>query len=228
MLGTLFASLAHEINQPLAAMLANAEAALRVSAGDTANRSELGEILQDIIGDGLRARDLIDRLCPLFKQDDPQKQPLNVNEVIRNACRLVGIDMASRNVSLRLGLGERLPQVSGSPVSLQQVVLNLLLNGAEAMREVRAGERVLWVDTLESDAGGVEVRVRDTGVDVDPKCLETIFEPFYSTKLTGLGIGLAVSRKIVRDHAERLWAANNADCGMTSHFTLPPPPETNR
>jgi C4-dicarboxylate-specific signal transduction histidine kinase len=135
MLGTLFASLAHEINQPLTAMLANAEAALRVSAGDTANRSELGEILQDIIGDGLRARDLIDRLCPLFKQDDPQKQPLNVNEVIRNACRLVGIDMASRNVSRRLGLGERLPQVLGSPVSLQQVVLNLLLNGAEAMKE---------------------------------------------------------------------------------------------
>ena len=148
MLGTLFASLAHELNQPLTAILANAEAALRVSRGDAANRSELGEILQDIIDDGLRVRDLISRLCPLFKRGDVQRQPLNMNDVVREVCRLVRTDMASRNVSLRLGLGERLPQISGDPVDLRQVVLNLLLNGAEAMREVRAGECVLSVDTL--------------------------------------------------------------------------------
>jgi two-component system, LuxR family, sensor kinase FixL len=228
MLGTLFASLVHELNQPLAAILANAEAALRVSTGDAANRSELGEILQDIIGDGLRVRDLISRLRPMFKRGDLQRQPLNINDVIRDACRLVRIDMASRNVSLRLGLGERLPQVSGDPVSLQQVVLNLLLNGAEAMSEVRAGGRVLSVDTLQSDAGGVEVRVCDTGVGIDSEHLERIFEPFYSTKPMGLGIGLALSWAIVLDHSGKLWAANNTDRGMTFHLTLPPSPRMNR
>jgi len=219
-MGELTASLAHELNQPLTAILSNAQAAQRLLAADVVNLEEVREILKDIVTDDKRAGDIIHRLRGLIKKGDLEFVPLDLNEIVGEVAWLVRTDAILRNVSLSLEFDADLPKVLGDRVQLQQVVLNLVLNGLEAM-ESRAGERTLVIRTARDGAAAVRVAVQDSGSGIDEKDLDRMFEPLYTTKAEGLGMGLAIVRTIVDAHGGGLGAANNAQGGATVHFTLP-------
>jgi PAS domain S-box-containing protein len=221
MMGDLATSLAHEINQPLAAVLYNAQAAQRFLAHDTPDLPAVREALTDIIEDDKRAVDVLQRLRSLLRKSPLEFLPVNLNEVIRETVKLLNSAMIIRQVSLELELGPDLPLVCGDHVQLQQVLLNLMLNGFEAMAAVALEHRRLGVRTQQVSAHMVEVAVHDGGVGLDESKLEQIFEPFYTTKPTGMGMGLAICRSILEGHGGRLWAVNNPDRGATFCFTLP-------
>jgi signal transduction histidine kinase len=219
-MGELTASLAHELNQPLTAILSNAQAAQRLLAADPVNLEEIREILNDIVADDKRAGEVIHRLRALIKKGDLAHALLDLNEVVGEVAWLVRSDVVFRNVSMSLELAPGLPRVRGDRVQLQQVVLNLVLNGLEAMRDTTAGGRTLVIRTAR-DGAGVEVAVQDSGIGIDEKDVDRMFRPLYSTKPEGLGMGLAIVRTIVEAHGGRLGAANNADGGATFRFTVP-------
>jgi signal transduction histidine kinase len=224
-MGELTASLAHELNQPLTAILSNAQAAQRLLAADVVNLGEVREILDDIVADDKRAGDMIHRLRGLIKKGDLEFAPLDLNEIVGEVAWLVRSDAVLRNVALRLEFADDLPKVRGDRVQLQQVVLNLVLNGLEAMRETRAGERTLVIRTARDGEAAVRVAVQDSGPGIDGDDLDRMFEPLYTTKAEGLGMGLAIVRTIVDAHGGGLGAANNPQGGATVHFTLPTSPE---
>jgi PAS domain S-box-containing protein len=221
MMGDLATSFAHEISQPLAAVLYNAQAAQRFLANDTPNLPAVREALADIIDDDKRAVEVLHRLRSLLRKSPLELLPININKVIREVVKLLNSDMIIRHVSLVLDLDPDLPLVRGDHVQLQQVLLNLMLNGFETMAEVAIEHRQLGVRTQQVSAHMVEVAVHDSGVGLDENKLEQIFEPFYTTKPTGMGMGLAICRSILEVHSGRLWAANNPDRGATFYFTLP-------
>jgi signal transduction histidine kinase len=220
-LGELTASLAHELNQPLTAILSNAQAAQRILEADAANLEEVSAILKDIIEDDQRAAAVIHRLRGLLKKGDLELSILDLNELVAEVARLVSSDMIARDVLLRLELTPGLPPVSGDRVQLQQVVLNLILNGLDALQESRTGDRTLVLRTDRAGPAAVRVAVQDSGVGVDEADLDHIFHAFYTTKTHGLGMGLAIARSIVEAHGGRLEAQNNADGGATFSFTVP-------
>ena len=220
-IGELTASLAHELTQPLTAILSNAQAALRHLASDPGNLEEMRAILEDIVADDKRAGEVIRRLRGLLKKGDREFAVLDLNETVGEVARLVAADAVLRNVSLALDMTRELPPVWGDRVQLQQVVLNLILNGLDAIRESGRADRSLLIRTSKDGAATVRVAVRDSGVGIDQADLERIFQPFYSTKAEGMGMGLAISRSIVEAHGGRLEAANNPDGGATFSFTLP-------
>ncbi len=220
-LGELAASLAHELRQPLTAILYNAQAAQRLLAADVVNLGKVREILSDIVADDKRAGDVIQRLRALLTKSDPEFVPLDLNEIVAEVAWLMRSDAIARNVPLKLELAADLPSVFGDRVQLQQVVLNLVLNGLEAMREPHAGERALVVRTARDGAAAVRVEVQDSGPGIDAKALDHMFEPLYTTKAEGLGMGLAIVRTIVDAHGGGVGALNNAQGGATVHFTLP-------
>jgi signal transduction histidine kinase len=224
-LGELAASLAHELNQPLTAILSNAQAAQRLLAAGPGNLEEVREILHDIVTDDKRAGDIIRRLSGLVKKGDLELAPLDLNQLVGEVMWLVRSDASIRNVSLSLELGDDLPRVRGDRVQLQQVVLNLVLNALEAMRATAAGDRRLVIRTTREGAAAVTVAVRDTGTGIDEKVGDRIFQPLYTTRAGGLGMGLAIARTIIGAHSGTLGAANNVDGGATFHFTLPALPE---
>src|SRR5215510_5798428 len=221
MMGELATSLAHEISQPLAAVLYNAQAAQRFLAKDTPDLSAVREALEDIIEDDKRAVEVLHRLRSLVRKRPLELLPVNLNEVIREVVKLLNSDMIIRHVSLVLDLAPDLPLVRGDHVQLQQVLLNLMLNGFEAMAEAAIEQRQLGVRTQQVSEHMVEVAVHDCGVGLDESKSEQIFEPFYTTKPTGMGMGLAICRSILEAHSGYLWAANNPDRGATFYFTLP-------
>jgi signal transduction histidine kinase len=227
-MGELAASLAHELNQPLTAILSNAQAAQRLLAADVVNLPEVREILDDIVSDDKRAGDMIHRLRGLIKKGDLEFAPLDLNEIVGEVAWLVRSDAVLRNVSLRLEFADDLPNVRGDRVQLQQVVLNLVLNGLEAMRESRTGERILVIRTARDGVAAVRVAVQDCGPGIDEKDLDRMFEPLYTTKEEGLGMGLAIVRTIVEAHGGGLGAVNNPQGGATVHFTLPTSTEEKR
>jgi signal transduction histidine kinase len=227
-MGELTASLAHELNQPLTAILSNAQAAQRLLAADVVNLGEVREILDDIVADDKRAGDMIHRLRGLIKKGDLEFVPLDLNEIVGEVAWLVRSDAVLRNVSLRLEFADDLPKVRGDRVQLQQVVLNLVLNGLEAMRESRAGERILVIRTARDGEAAVRVAVQDSGPGIDGDDLDRMFEPLYTTKAEGLGMGLAIVRTIVEAHGGGLGAVNNPQGGATVHFTLPTSTEDTR
>jgi signal transduction histidine kinase len=227
-LGELTASLAHELNQPLTAILSNAQAAQRLLAAGVVNLPEVREILDDIVADDKRAGDMIHRLRGLLKKGDLAFASLDLNEIVGEVAWLVRSDAVLRNVSLRLEFADDLPSVRGDRVQLQQVVLNLVLNGLEAMRESRAGERILVIRTARDGEAAVRVAVQDAGPGIDDKDLDRMFEPLYTTKAEGLGMGLAIVRTIIDAHGGGLGASNNPQGGATVHFTLPTSPEDKR
>jgi signal transduction histidine kinase len=220
-MGELTASLAHELNQPLTAILNNAQVAQEYLEADAPDLGELREILSDIVADDQRAADVIHRLRALLKKGALEYVPLNLNDVVDGVARLVRSDMVIRNVPMILDLTQDLPNVCGDRVQLQQVVLNMVLNGAEAMGEPDGRPHALVIRTSRAGAEAVGVAVEDSGTGIDAKDLDRLFEPLYTTKAEGLGMGLAIARTIVDAHGGRLRASNNAGGGATFQFTLP-------
>jgi two-component system sensor kinase FixL len=220
-LGELTASLAHELNQPLTAILNNAQVAQRLLAAAVPNLDEVREILRDIVMDDGRATEVIRRLRALVKKGDFEFVPLDLNELIREVARLMQNDAINRGISLSLELAAESPTVLGDRVQLQQVVLNLVLNGLDAMHEPGAGERTLVIRTARDDADAVAVSVQDAGIGIDETNVDQLFHPLFTTKTEGLGMGLAIVRTIVDAHGGRLHAANNETAGATFQFSLP-------
>lgn len=219
-IGELTASLAHQLNQPLTAILSNAQVAQELLASDTVNVAELRDIVADIVADDKRAADVIQRLRRLLKKDSADFTALDVNELVAEVARLVSGDAALRGVDIRLELAPRLPAVRGDRVQIQQVVLNLVLNGLDAIRESTNAARALALWTA-AESGAVRVGVCDSGTGIEGEDADQIFEAFYTTKAEGLGMGLAIARSIVEAHGGRLTARNNDDAGATLSFTLP-------
>ncbi|HEU5188162.1 MAG TPA: ATP-binding protein [Methylomirabilota bacterium] len=219
--GALTTTLAHELNQPLTAILSNAEAAEQLLEGPAPRLEGLREILQDIVKDDRRAVEVIRRLRGLLAKGTVEPAALDVNEIVAEVARLVSADAAVRDVSVRLDLAPDLPPVWGDRVQLQQVVLNLLLNALDAMADADRGGRRLLLETARGGPRSVRIAVRDSGTGLDAATLGQIFEAFYSTKSTGMGMGLTIARQIVEAHGGRLEAGNNAEGGATFSFTLP-------
>ena len=219
-MGELTASLAHELNQPLTAIVSNAQAGERFLAAPSPPLAEVREILDDIVADGQRAGKVIRRLRGLLKKGKFEFAPLDLNEVIGEVVMLAGADTIMRNVTIAPELVSDLPPVRGDRIQLQQVLLNLILNGLEAMGDGVGGDRKLVIRTDLGGGGTVRVAVRDSGVGIPENTLDRIFEPFYTTKPTGMGMGLSITRSIVEAHGGKIWAANNPDHGVTVWFTL--------
>jgi PAS domain S-box-containing protein len=218
-MGEMTAALAHELNQPLTAILSNAHAGERYLAQAAPPLGELREILQDVAGDARRAGEVIQRLRGLLRKDEARFLPLDVNQVVREIAALVHTDSVIRNVEIALDLAHGLPPVRGDRVQLQQVLLNLVLNGMEVIGPYGEGRRIV-LQTLQAE-GMVRVAVRDQGPGIPGDKLSRIFETFYTTKHDGMGMGLAISRSIVEAHGGHIWAENNADRGATFAFALP-------
>jgi PAS domain S-box-containing protein len=220
-MGELAASLAHELNQPLTAILSNAQAALRFLSARPADIGEVREILQDIVKDNSRAGEVIRRMRSLVKKEQLDFAPVDMASLVREVVALVHSDAILLNVNLAVKTAHGLPTVQGDKVQLQQVVLNLLLNAFDAMKEYPPKERQVKLSVELNDAGLIQTAVSDRGPGLSSDKLDKIFQPFYTTKGEGLGMGLSICRSIVEAHRGRLWAENNADHGATFSFTLP-------
>jgi two-component system, LuxR family, sensor kinase FixL len=229
-LGELAGSLAHELNQPLTAILSNVQAAQRFIDVDPPELVEVREILKDIVDDSRRASEVIRRIRAFVKKDELQLVRLDVGDVLRDVVQLVHSDAIVRGVHLSVDIDDDLPPVRGDKIQLQQVVLNLLVNAFDAMRGCDALERTVSAFAGLDRDGKVRIAIRDCGEGIAADRLERIFKPFVTSKSQGLGLGLSISRSIVDMHRGRLWAENNTDKGMTFYVVLPPwnGPETAR
>ena len=223
-LGELTASIAHEVNQPLAAIVADANASLNWLAASPPDLGSVREALDAIVKDGHRASEVIQRIRQLATKTSPQKARLDMNDVIRDVVPLIGTEMRSHEVSLRIDLAPALPPVLADRVQLQQVLINLVMNGIEAMASVDGRSRELVIRSQPGDDDHVVVAVQDAGVGIDAKKTDQLFSAFYTTKPDGMGMGLSISRSIIGAHGGRLWATPNPDHGATFHFALPKTP----
>ena len=219
-LGELTASIAHEISQPVAAVVTNADASLRWLSGDSPNLTEAREAIRRITRDGKRAGNVISRMRSLFKKAGTAKDRLDLNEAIEEVVILTEAEARRDSVALRKELAADLPPVMGDRVQLQQVVVNLILNAIAAMATVEGRERDLVIKTQFGGGDEIRVAVRDSGIGFDPLSAERIFDAFHTTKPGGLGLGLSISRSIVESHGGRLWATSNDGPGVTFEFTL--------
>jgi PAS domain S-box-containing protein len=221
MMGELTTSLAHEINQPLTAILSNAEAGQRFLSQASPDISELRQILEDIIRDDRRASDVVRKVRALVKKEKLRDEPLDLNEVILAVVDLIRADSLLQGLSIATDLSPRLAGIHGDGIQLQQVILNLILNGAAAMRNSPTGQRKIIVRTAMLDNRTVKAFVTDFGTGIDENNIERLFEPFYTTKPEGLGMGLSISQTIVKAHGGTMEARNNREGGATFAFTLP-------
>ena len=220
-LGALTASIAHEVNQPLSGIITNASTCLRMLDADPPNVDGARQTAQRTIRDGHRASAVITRLRALFSKRDATTEPLDLNEAIREVIALSRSELLRSQVISRVELADDLPQVTGDRVQLQQVVLNLLLNAADAMSGIDDRPRQLTVRTERDEGEHVRLSVQDAGVGFGPQGPDKLFEPFYTTKKDGMGIGLSVSRSIIESHHGRLWATTNTGPGATFSFSIP-------
>lgn len=220
-LGGFALSLAHELNQPLSAILANAQAARRFLAAPNPPIDEVRSIIDDIDADDRRAGELIHAMRALLHHHEVQLVLLDLNEVVRNVSRMLHGDFLLRRVTLVLDLDARLPKVRCDLVQLQQVLLNLIMNAFEAMAETTTLDRRMIIRTRAGDEGRCVISVRDAGKGIRAEHFERLFEQFFSTKRDGLGMGLSFARSIIESHGGRIWATNNSDVGATFHVALP-------
>jgi PAS domain S-box-containing protein len=221
-IGQLTASVAHEVSQPIAAAVTNAQAALRWLGAQPPDLEEVRQALGRIIKNGGRAGDVIGRIRALIKKAPPRKDRFDLNEAILDVIVLTRSEVLKHGVSLQTQLPTGLPAVDGDRIQLQQVILNLILNAVEAMSDIDEGARELRISTETDAAGGVLVTVRDTGPGLDPTSVDRLFEAFYTTKPGGMGMGLSICRSIIEAHGGRLWACANEPWGAVFQFTLPP------
>jgi signal transduction histidine kinase len=220
-MGEMAAALAHEINQPLGAIVNYANGiGVRLRDGGLA-MDDLREAVTHIAAEGLRAGEIIRRARDFVRQSDANREPSDVNRLVREATHLIEPDARRFVIPIHLALEPELPLVDIDRIQVEQVILNLLRNGLEAMPDADAGGHELIVRTSGQTADTIEVSVRDTGVGVTPATCERIFDAFFTTKPGGLGLGLSISRSIIEAHGGRLWATGNPDRGMTFGFTLP-------
>ncbi len=220
-MGELTASIAHEVNQPLAGVITNGNACLRWLAREAPDLEEARAAVERIIRDGNRASEVIRRIRALAKKTDPQTAWLDVNDVIHEVGALVQSEVRKHRVLLRMALSTALPPLLGDRVQLQQVVLNLIINGIEAMSSVADRPRELLIQSGTQGSSGIFVAVRDSGIGLDPQHLARLFDAFFTTKPGGMGMGLSISRTIIEAHGGQLWATPNEGHGATFRFTLP-------
>jgi len=219
--GQLAASIAHEVSQPIAAALTNANTALRWLGAEPPDLGEVRQALDRIIRDGERARDVIGRIRALVRKAPPLTDRIDINETMRDVIAFTRSELRRNGTSLQTQLADGLPPVLGDRIQLQQVMLNLMLNAVEAMSGSRATARELLIRTEQDGSGGVLVAIEDSGPGLQPETLDRLFEPFYTTKPAGMGMGLSICRSIIEAHGGRVWAAANIPQGATFQFTLP-------
>ena len=218
--GELSGALAHELNQPLAAILANARAGRRLLEDDGVEKAELRAILEDIEADDRRAGEVIKRVRSLVKKDGGELQLLDINDVVHEVLELAHSDLIRRGVVAQTRLSPQLPVVYADRVQVQQVLLNLIMNACDAMSDTSPGDRSLIISTTVHDSAA-RISVCDRGIGIAPDSLQSVFEPFVTTKRNGLGLGLAICRSIVASHAGDMWATNNPERGATIVVSLP-------
>lgn len=215
------ASLAHELNQPLTAIVSNAQAGSRMLSSENQNLGEVEDTLQDIAEDGKRAGKIIHQLRNFMKKDPSERGFLEINEVIREVIDLLHSDVVIRDIAVRLELAPGLPEIHGDRIQLQQVILNLVLNASQAMAQAQSDRRDLLIESKVDAADSIEISVSDSGQGIDEEVMQRMFTPFYTTKSQGMGMGLAINRTIVESHGGKIWAQNRPSGGATVAFTLP-------
>ncbi len=220
-MGELSASIAHEVMQPVTAAVTNAHAALRWLGTQPPDLEEIRQALGRVVKEGNRATDVIGRIRALIKKAPPRKDSLEINEAILEVIALTRGEVVKNGVSVQTQLAEGLPLIQGDRVQLQQVILNLIINAAEAMNGVSEGSRELQIGTGKDASGGVLVAVQDSGPGLKPESSDRLFDAFYTTKPGGMGMGLSICRSIVEGHGGRIWASRNAGPGATVQFTVP-------
>jgi len=220
-LGELTASIAHEINQPLAGVVSSGNACLRWLGNEPPNMEKARQALDRIVNDANRASEVVGRVRGLAKRAIPQKDWLNINDTVREIVVLTRMEVEQNQISLRTQLEHDVPPVWADRIQVQQVLLNLIMNAIQAMSVLGDSQRDLLISSAKGESSGVLLAVRDSGPGLDPGKLEAIFEAFYTTKPDGMGMGLAVSRSIIEEHGGRLWATPNQIRGAVFQFTLP-------
>jgi signal transduction histidine kinase len=219
-MGELTASLAHEVNQPITAAVTDANTCLRWLARDPPDLGEAREAATRVVTDAARASAIISRTRSLFKKDASQRESVDVNEMIRGMIELLRGEATRYSISMRAELSEDVPQIRGDRVQLQQVLMNLIINSIEAMKDVDE-TRELAIKSQRAEDEQVMVSVSDTGVGLPAQQADLIFNAFFTTKSGGTGMGLRISRSIVESHGGRLWATANPPRGASLHLTLP-------
>ena len=215
------ASIAHEINQPLAAIVTNANAGLRWLANKTPDLDEARAAFKRVATDGHRAGEVIESVRMMFKKESGEISSVDLNELIQNVLRLLRGELQRQGIVVQTDLTRPFPLVLGHSGQLQQVILNLVKNGAEAMDTVSGRERALRVKSTIHESGGVLVSLEDSGTGIDPKDVDNIFDSFFTTKPQGMGMGLSICRSIIEAHHGRLWASPGVDHGSVFNIYLP-------
>ena len=219
-MGELAASIAHEVNQPLTAVTNNSNACLRLLAADKLTPEILGRALEEIVADGTRASAVVARIRGFIKKEPVEKNKLDMNDVIQEVLALADRELYENRIRLERQLTRALPLVSADRVQMQQVLLNLIMNGIEAMIPVTDQPRALWVESRVDESGDILVAVRDSGHGLG-SAADQVFTPFFTTKANGMGMGLSISRSLIENHGGRLWAMPNSPFGAVFSFTLP-------
>jgi signal transduction histidine kinase len=224
-MGELTASLAHELSQPLGAILSNAQAARRLLVAKKPDLEEVKAAIEEIIHDNSRAVATLRNVRALFQRDQVEKSPVDLRQLLLEVERALSGEARSKDIAIRLDLPSSLPTAVGNRIQLLEVLMNLMTNAFDAVCENDDRPREVQMHARESEQGSVRIAIRDTGMGIDPEVMPRLFNAFFTTKPTGLGIGLRIARSIVESHGGRLWATPNPDCGATLEFKLPVKPQ---
>ncbi len=220
-MGEMAASIAHELNQPLTAIVGYGNLALQRLSRKDPSLDEVQKALQRIVDSGQRAADIITSIRGMFRKDNDEKLPVDVNDLVREVLTLIHGDLERRQIILRTELLDALPKIAGESVPLQQVLLNLIMNATDAMSSVTGRERQLTIQTVFNEPASVRVTVEDTGCGINSAHLDRIFDPFFTTKSHGMGLGLSICRSIIEAHGGKLWALRRSPFGTAFHLILP-------